>query len=119
LFHDSLSRNTSVPDIGAIRSGERLGVTHGTGHFAFRVALGERLATVLLFLASREGQFDLGPTVLEVELQGDDRERLGLCLVVQVLYLVTVHEEFALAVGIVTAKTHREGPRGDVHLEQP
>ena len=119
LFHDSSSRYSSVPDGDANRSGELLGVAHGSSNLSFRVAFGEGLAAILLLFSSRESQFDLGPSALEVELQRDDGERLGLGLVVEVFYLVSVHEKFALAIRIVTAESHCEGPRGYVHLEEP
>ena len=119
LLDDCFSRQTIVPEFVAIDSGKFLGVSHRARHFTLRVALGERLATVLLLLSSGEGYFDLRAAVLEVELEWDEREGLCLCLSVKILDLVAMHQQLAFAIWIVTSETDGECPRRYVHLEEP
>ena len=91
LLDDCFSRQTIVPEFVAIDSGKFLGVSHGTRHFTLRVALGERLATILLLLSSGEGYFDLRAAVFEIELEGNEREGLCLGLTMKVLDLMAMH----------------------------
>ena len=54
--------------------GKLLGVAGDSRHLSLGVALGERLATVLLLAALGKGELYLRSTVLEVELQRNDGE---------------------------------------------
>jgi len=71
------------------------------------------------FASLGQAQLDLGPAVLEVELQWDDRERLCSGLAQQLVDFVTVCEELASPVGLVAAKAHGVAPRWDVNAKDP
>src|SRR5690242_20375305 len=85
---------------------------------AVGLALGERVPLVPRLLALGERDLDLRPAVLEVERQGYDGQALLVDAALDLVDLVAVEEELALAAGGVV------GPRalgvlGDVHPVQP
>ena len=66
-----------------------------------RVPLGQVAPLVDPLLASRHGELDLDPPVLEVEARRDEREALLAHLAVQRVDLAPVEQELAVALGTV------------------
>lgn len=69
--------------------------------------------------SSRQGELDLRPSVLEVDRQRHEGERLLLSLRDELVYLAPVNEELALAVRVMCSEPDSLLVGGDVHAEQP
>jgi hypothetical protein len=100
-------------------SADFFGVADRSRDVASGVALGDGLSSVLCFLALSERQLDFGLPVFEVQLERDHRQRFGTSLVLPLVQFAAVRQEFATAIGVVTAETGRVDPRWYVHLIQP
>jgi hypothetical protein len=83
------------------------------------VSFRQSLTSILLLSTSGQRDLDFGPAFFEVELERNDGERLRVDLSSPLIEFVSVHEEFALAIGIVTPKSDRVTPGWNVHLEDP
>src|ERR1700731_3533164 len=81
------------------------GVSNGPRHIAIGVAFGDGLTAVLGLLSFGERQFNLGLTLLEVQLERNHRVRLSARLVQPVVEFVSVRQQLAPAIGVVTAET--------------
>ena len=68
---------------------------------------------------SRDGELDLGPAVLEVERERDQRKSLLIHPCAQPVDLVAVDEKLPVAVGFVTEDAGRLAVRRDVQSDQP
>src|SRR5206468_5165770 len=68
---------------------------------ALRLAVGDVAPLVAAFLAPRQGELDLGATVLEVEARRDDGEPFLGHLRGEPLDLTAVQKELAGAIGVV------------------
>src|SRR5947209_20509799 len=68
----------------------------GALHLALGVRGGERLALVVLALAAREADLDLGPVAGEVDAQGDQRVPALLDLADQAGYLLGVQQQLEI-----------------------
>jgi hypothetical protein len=86
---------------------------------ALGVALGDVLAPVVLLSTAGETHADLGPAVLEVEGEGDDRQSLAVDPARPGLELVAVSEELAAAVVVVGERRARVRVGRDVEADQP
>jgi ABC-type lipoprotein release transport system permease subunit len=89
----------------------------GAFGFAFRVALGERVAFVVRAFAARYGDLDLGPPVLEVDAGRHERDALLGRRAGERLELAPVQQQLADAYGVEVSA--RELVRRDVHPVQP
>jgi [CysO sulfur-carrier protein]-S-L-cysteine hydrolase len=69
--------------------------------------------------AAGEADFDLGPPLLEVHLEGNNGQGLGPGFFEDAVDLVAVEEQFAFAVGVVAPEAHCEAPGRHVRLEEP
>lgn len=94
-------------------------VANRSRYFTFRVALGERLAAILLLATFGESQLHFCPSLFEVELQWHDREGLGLYFQSPLIDLVAMYEKFSPAVRVVTAESNGVTPRRNMHLKEP
>ena len=118
--HDD--RNISVPALcdgwlGGLA--ELLDVAAYASHFPLRILLGQLLAPVMGLATTSEPDFDFGPAVLEVHLEGNDGEWLLGRLFLELVNLPAVDQELASAIRIVRAESHRKDPRRDVGTEEP
>ena len=82
------------------------------------VALTNGLTLVPVLLAGTDGDLDLGVTVLEVQLQRDDRLARAVSLPRQLGDLAFVEKQLALAHDVVVAPGS-EGVLGDVEVVHP
>ena len=101
------------------RSTVLLEVPNRNGYFALRVALGERLTTVVLFTTAGEGNLDFGAAIFEVHLERHDGQRLCLSLDPPLVYLVAMDEKLPFPIWVVTPESNGVAPRWDVGGEQP
>jgi hypothetical protein len=75
--------------------GQERRLAHGAGDFAVRLALGDGLALVVVGLALRDADQDLGVAVLEVQLEGDEGHALELAGLLELADLPAMGEEAA------------------------
>ena len=68
---------------------------HGAIHLAFHFALADRVALVVLLLAARQRQLDLGAPVLEVEAQRHQGEAAFFHFAGEARDLIAVQEQLA------------------------
>ncbi len=73
----------------------------------------------MLLASSCEGNLHFRTTLFEVHLERHDCEWLGLSLDPPLVDLVTVDEEFAFTVRIVTTESNGVTPRWNVGAEEP
>ena len=86
---------------------------------ALGVALGQHLPLVVRLAAPGQRQLDLGPAVLEVQRQRDQRQVLLVDDVAQPVELGPVQQQLAPALGLVAGVLLRVGVDADVHRHQP
>lgn len=78
------------------------------------------MAAVEFLLTASDADFDLGPSVDEVDRQGDDGQALALNLGFDAVDLGSVQQQFAMPVGNVAERRRPSGGiGGDVEPEEP
>src|SRR3990170_2153901 len=102
----------------AVRSWPSASFAQGAGHLAFRVALGDGGALVVMLAAAYERQLHLGDAVLEIETEGNQRKALLLHRARELADLHLVEQELALARRLVAVGAGG-GVLRDVRVHQP
>ena len=95
------------------------GSGHGPVGFAFGVSAGDVLALVLFGLAFGHAELELGPTVLEVQREGDEGEAILGQAGTDLLDLGPVEQQLAVPTGVDLDLGVGVAVRGDVQAEQP
>src|SRR5262249_37954674 len=106
------SRRPTCAGAASIRSASERPLRLAAG-----VPLGEDPPLVVVALAPGQPDLDLGPAVLEVDAQRDEREALLLGAPVELVDLLVVQQQLAPADGVEL--TPAERVRRDVHPVQP
>ena len=77
------------------------------------------MALVVELSSASQPQLHLRLSVMEVDLEGDQRQGLGLGLNHEFVDLAAVCQELSLSISLVASKSRRVLPLGDVKPEQP